>query len=378
MSQRPNRSFYCKAPQSTRGDGIAAENSPGLLNEYVSGSLGVWTLSDYFGEPAGTGDSSWPYVSSSFGQYDIAGFPKSHAYFYVGNWLQMPSANDPSRPPLPRRPVVRVLSLPNDIERTQTVVTFSTTPYGELFVDGRSVDPSVPSPKDEFGSFEDRTWTLSVGDARVRNVTFVGRSEPGGAILASHTVIAPGDRVASYRLLLSLDVPSEHSGTGSSLLLDGRDTAMIRASIVDASDPSKPLVSSATHRISFRVVSGPGMHAGVSNGDPASHEWLKSASVNAYMGLARSFVRVTEDCTSLHRDLAQHIDVDTNRSHVVVRNTCVDSSSIVVEATAEGISGDSVRLSIPVSSNVSRDSPFAIASDVRNQHGLRYLEDFIG
>ena len=66
---------------------IAQENSPGLL-PYVSGSLGVWTLFDYFGEPAGTGTHSWPQVSSSFGQLDIAGFPKSTAYWYAANWLQ--------------------------------------------------------------------------------------------------------------------------------------------------------------------------------------------------------------------------------------------------------------------------------------------------
>ena len=44
---------------------------------------------DYFGEPRGTGTSSWPYVSSDFGQFDIAGFPKPHAYWYAANWLQV-------------------------------------------------------------------------------------------------------------------------------------------------------------------------------------------------------------------------------------------------------------------------------------------------
>ena len=38
---------------------------------------------DYFGEPAGTGTSSWPVVSSDFGQFDISGFPKPHAWWYV-------------------------------------------------------------------------------------------------------------------------------------------------------------------------------------------------------------------------------------------------------------------------------------------------------
>ena len=32
---------------------LADENSPGMQETFVSGSVGVWTLFDYFGEPAG-------------------------------------------------------------------------------------------------------------------------------------------------------------------------------------------------------------------------------------------------------------------------------------------------------------------------------------
>ena len=58
------------------------ENSPGLL-PYVTGSLGVWTLMDYFGEPQGQPLHAWPHVSCDFGQFDIAGHPKPHAYWYA-------------------------------------------------------------------------------------------------------------------------------------------------------------------------------------------------------------------------------------------------------------------------------------------------------
>jgi hypothetical protein len=44
----------------------------------IVGTLGVWTLFDYGGEPG-----PWPLVSASFGQFDIAGFAKSAAYWYV-------------------------------------------------------------------------------------------------------------------------------------------------------------------------------------------------------------------------------------------------------------------------------------------------------
>lgn len=49
---------------------ISDENTPAQL-PFVAGSIGVWTLFDYFGEPHGTGTHEWPYVSSDFGQFDI-------------------------------------------------------------------------------------------------------------------------------------------------------------------------------------------------------------------------------------------------------------------------------------------------------------------
>ena len=47
----------------------------------IAGTLGVWTLFDYGGEPG-----PWPTVSSSFGQFDYAGFPKSAAYWCTSDF----------------------------------------------------------------------------------------------------------------------------------------------------------------------------------------------------------------------------------------------------------------------------------------------------
>jgi len=38
----------------------------------------VWTLFDYYGEPPVGG----PEVSSTYGQYDLCGFPKASAFWY--------------------------------------------------------------------------------------------------------------------------------------------------------------------------------------------------------------------------------------------------------------------------------------------------------
>ena len=50
-------------------------------------------------------------------------------------------------------------------------------------------------------------------------------------VVGSHTLVGPG---APTALRLSLDAPSVTKGTGSALLLDGKDVALLKAEIVDA------------------------------------------------------------------------------------------------------------------------------------------------
>lgn len=87
---------------------VPTQNSPGLLDDVV-GSNGVWTLFDYFGEPNGVG--GWPKVSCSFGQLDIAGFPKPHAYWYAAKWLGAHAADQAGAARVVASPAVRVLDL---------------------------------------------------------------------------------------------------------------------------------------------------------------------------------------------------------------------------------------------------------------------------
>merc|ERR1712061_964026 len=67
---------------------------------------------------------------------------------------------------------------------------------------------------------------------------------------------------------LTIDAPSQSTGTGTALLLDGQDAALIRASIVD--DAGR-VVHLASNNISFRVLHGPGSVQGTHNGDVHSH-----------------------------------------------------------------------------------------------------------
>merc|ERR1712032_246751 len=210
-----------------------------------------------------------------------------------------------------------------------------------------------------------------------------------GKVLATHKLHTPAG--AKRRLHLTIDVPSPSTGTGKALLLDGRDAALLRASVVEevdglgsvaglflAADSEKEfaLVSSATDRITWRVVSDPGRVAGVSNGDEASHEWMKNNAINAFGGLARGVIQVTQDCVTANRDLAKRIDVDDGRADVSVVVDSCESVPIVVEASAEGF--DPVMMTIPVSADA-EDSPLAVAANTA--HGsfqFTYLDDFLG
>ena len=73
MPQVLSECCSCTSQRADRDLGASCsggQNSAGVM-PYVTGSLGVWTLMDYFGEPGG--DGVWPYVSCDFGNFDIAG-----------------------------------------------------------------------------------------------------------------------------------------------------------------------------------------------------------------------------------------------------------------------------------------------------------------
>ena len=178
----------------------------------------------------------------------------------------------------------------------------ATAPFSQLYLDGvgrvRSTldafscwggdkDHSSAQGGDEF---PDRCRREARSQCDARRTQRRARARKS---LATHTVLAP-QAASRHVLKLSLDVPCATTGTGEPLVLDGR-MALVRASIVDANNGA--LISSATDRIAWRVVSGPARMNGVSNGDPRSHEQMKSTQVNAWGGLQR-VSKVTEDCVS--------------------------------------------------------------------------------
>jgi hypothetical protein len=140
------------------------------------------------------------------------------------------------------------------------------------------------------------------------NLTAVARSADGSA-LASFTRLTPEGGVAS--LQVSIDAPSPLTGTGSALVADGEDTAMIRATLLDKKGE---LAVEAMDEVVFTVKSGEGKLWATHSGNPAPD--LNDNPVHgpvraAYHGLVRAYVRSSSDRATApaHRRRLRQIDV---------------------------------------------------------------------
>ena len=209
----------------------------------------------------------------------------------------------------------------------------------------------------------------------VRNATLVAR-DGAGAVVATHTVLAPAlaGEGAPAALALFLDVPSPATGTGSVLLLDGEDAALVRVATVDAGGV---LVSGFPVNVTFAVASGPGRIAGVGAGNPAAHEQPNGALVATFGGLARAIVQVTVDCVSAHRELVRAVDADGGaRTAVLPPGQACPTDDIVLTASAPGLAPVAVR--IGVSGDAAAHAPLAAAAAALGSGAVAYLEQFVG
>jgi hypothetical protein len=331
----------------------------------VAGTLGVWTLFDYGGEPG-----PWPTVSSSFGQFDLAGFPKSASYWYRANWLAAVPTADAGRPPVPETHVVRIsqawsrapppvsyppvptpdmcnrtlfqstcpVTLPADPAKFAGCIACCKANSKVLMKNGCKGNNVWPDHcRGEGPGFPNRSGVVDVqvfsdaaevelflnGESQgtspngllnfsnfdrvpyaAGNLTAVGRNAQGAEV-ARHTLLSA--RGVATAVVLSVDVPSPATGTGKALLLDGHDAALIRATLVDADGRT---VGEASDLVTFAVTSGPGKILGVHNGDATSVEAQVAASRHAYHGLVRAVVGVTVDNASVGREHTDWVDAE--------------------------------------------------------------------
>merc|ERR1719375_715878 len=129
------KSFNARCTESN-----SATNASDGVN-YAVGTM-VWTLFDYYGEPPVGG----PEVSSTYGQYDLCGFPKAAAFWYRAQWLlSIPDGPDKTFPTKGAHEVHLVESwespdnFPSTVgNKTRAIHAYSSAPSIELFVNGKS------------------------------------------------------------------------------------------------------------------------------------------------------------------------------------------------------------------------------------------------
>eukprot|EP00980_Cylindrotheca_fusiformis_P006193 scaffold1325_cov95-Cylindrotheca_fusiformis.AAC.4 len=336
--------------------------------EYAAGTF-VWTLFDYYGEPPSRGLT----VSSTYGQFDLVGFPKPAAFWFRSQWLLNVTDGSPDKTfdthGSYEVQLVESWESPDSWNRTKgnttrTIHAYSNAPFIELFVNNASqgILPVTTMVHDDSGSyaeFENVTWqagTLRAVGRRSNGTTSSSSSShqemedddddaDDNDVLAIAEIKTSGPAVA---IQLSLDCPSPQTGTGKALFLDGQDAALVRASIVD--ETGQVVYMANDHNVTFQIVSGPGIIQGTGSGNPKSYEANDASWHLTYHGLVRAVVRVTSlaGLSSYEKKLLSMIDHydDDDDS---VEDVFHDTDNIVIQASSPGL--DSVTLEIPTSIN---------------------------
>jgi hypothetical protein len=320
--------------------------------EYSAGTM-VWTLFDYYGEPPSAGLT----VSSTYGQYDLCGFPKSAAFWFRSQWL-LGVADDRRDKPFRTHGahevhIVESWESPDNWNstrgnKTKSIHAYANAPFIELFVNGKSQGPRQVTPMNmgnggSYAEWENAPWESGT-------LTAVARAANGTGVAK----ISQQTNSKPVALVLSLDCPSETTGTGSALFLDGQDVALVRASIIDSMGQVSHL---ASNNITFKILSGPAHIQGTANGDPKSYQPHTSSSHTSYHGLVRAVVRVTSiaGLSSRQKELLGSV----HSSSIFEKVSLTDQDDIVIEATSPGF--EPVKLRIPTSTDASSASVLAVA-----------------
>ena len=353
--------------------------------DYAAGTF-VWTLFDYYGEPPSAGLT----VSSTYGQFDLVGFPKASAFWFRSQWLLCVDGTDSSDKPFATHNQTEVYIVESwespdtwngtKSNTTRIIPAYTNAAYVELFVNGQSqglpkaVIPMVQGDGGSYAEWLEVPWEKG-------EIVAVERSSPLSKTVAdNHGCVgscAQTKRRTSGKpasIQLSLDCPSKSTGTGESLLLDGQDVALVRASILDESGN---VVHMATNNVTFRVLSGPGRIQGTGNGDPKSYEPNNALWHTAYHGLVRAVIRVTSiaGLSSKEKELIQMIDIgpssflydgsSSTTNTMMMMISWDEMDDIVVEATSPGL--ESVQIQIPTSTDATTSSVLAVAATTAGQ-----------
>ena len=248
-------------------------------------------------------------------------------------------------PPAPRLHATAFFGL-----RTRSIHAYSNAPFIELLVNGKSqgkqaVRAMVTGP----GSYAE--WIAVPWETGT--LTAIAQDKSG-------TALAKDERHTNgkaAKLALTIDAPSAATGTGTAVLLDGHDAALLRAAVVDADGR---VMTQASDNITFKVVSGPGVVQGTGNGDPHCHEPNNAPWHTAYHGLVRGIIRVTSTAARSDYEAGILAEVDVHGPMSGTRTVAItDNAPIVVEVSAAGFAP--VQISIMTSTNAGADGVLAVA-----------------
>ena len=228
--------------------------APVMENPFVAGEF-IWTGFDYRGEP---NPFSWPAVTSQTGAMDLCGFPKAAYYYWKAWWGKKPTVY-----------VFPSWNLPKTMAGKDVLVRcYSNCERVELKLNGKSLGTQT-MPRYKYVE-----WHVPYAPGRL---TAIGYDH--GQVAAQYTVRTAGPPTA-----LQLTEEVHH------LAANGEAIAPIQVAVVDADGR---VVPGADNLVRFSV-SGPGMLAGVANGNPASHEANVENERKAYRGLCLVMVKAAD------------------------------------------------------------------------------------
>lgn len=294
---QPSRKIVGTENQHAREVWLALRDNAPYAGQFL------WTGIDYLGEAR-----RWPEISRPTGLFDRTGTAYPRAYERQSWWSEKPmvymtrrigaaeaTSIDPGyeKYPAPRefRQVLFPDWTPENLEsHEESVEVYSNCEEVELFLNDKSLG-SQPLPADA----TPRTWKVAFQQGKLKAV---GKNK--GEIVATHELNTAGKPA---KLLFTTDQ--------TTLKNEWDDVAYVNASVVDENGV---LVPNANNLITFKI-SGSGVMAAVDNGDNSSHESFQTNQRHAYQGRC-----------------------------VAVLKAKATTGKITLEASADGLKGDSISL----------------------------------
>ncbi len=219
-------------------------------HKFLSG-LFVWSGFDFIGEPI---PYPWPARSSYYGIIDLAGFPKDVYYMYQSEWTNKPMLHIFPHWNWKPGQLVDVWAYYNNADEV------------ELWLNGKSL-----GIKKKEGDALHVQWRVPFEAGTIKAI-----SRKNGKVVLQKQINTAG---APARIELTAD--------RSNINADGKDLSFITARVLDKNGN---LVPDANNALTFKVT-GAGFLAATDNGYQADTVSFKSATRQAWKGLALGIVQ---------------------------------------------------------------------------------------